>query len=127
MPDKRRGLMLSGISYSLLLLILYFVKFRENIFLLYISGILLLLALILPKFYKPINFLINPVGRFLINLIVNILLILLFYLVFSPVALIRRLLVKDGVIKKDIDIGCTTYFVDKPKVEYDRRFFERLY
>lgn len=122
-----KELMLSGISYALLLLVIYFVHCRESVFLVYIAAALILIALIFPIFFKPINIIVQPAGKFLINLIVNTLLILIFYFLFSPIAIIRRLVLKGGIIKNEIDKNCTTYFIDKPEIKYDRSFFERLY
>jgi len=126
MKNRRIELIVSGVSYSILLLVLYIFKFRDVKPLLYVSAILLLIAIIFPQFYKPINFVVNPVGRFLINIIVNTILTLLYFFVFTPVALLRRALGHRG-IEVDFDRGKKTYFVDKGKREYNRDFFEKLY
>jgi len=126
MKNRRTELIVSGVSYSILLLVLYIFKFRDVKPLLYVSAILLLIAIIFPQFYKPINFVVNPIGRFLINIIVNTILTLLYFFVFTPVALLRRALGHRG-IEVDFDRGKKTYFVDKGKREYNRDFFEKLY
>ena len=126
MKDRREDLIISGVSYSILLLVLYLFKFRDVRPLPYISAILLLIAIIFPKFYKPVNFVVHPIGRFLINIIVNTILTLLYFFVFTPVALIRRALGHRG-IEIGFDKNKKTYFIDREKRDYNRDFFEKMY
>lgn len=127
MQSKRRELMISGISYAILLLFFYFAKFRDSIGILYVALFFFLTALIYPYLFKPLNYIVHPIGRFLINLLIKIILIILFYFIFTPIALIKRVFSSERIIKLGFDKNANSYFEDKPKVVYDREFFKRLY
>ena len=119
--------MISGISYSFLLLVLYLLKFRDAEWLIYIVGVFLVLAILFPYAFIPVNALVHPIGRFLINLTIKLILIILFYILFTPVVVIRRVLYGNTEIRLKSKSSARSYFVDKPKIIYDKKFFERLY
>lgn len=125
MESRQKELRISGIAYSVLLLLLYFLKFNEYTILLYISATLLLLAIIFPKGILPINFVMRPMGEFLIDLLVKMILSLIFFLMLTPIALVRRIS-NVRVIDRRFEPTRNSYFVDKAQVEYNKDFFEKL-
>lgn len=127
MKQDRTTLMISGISYALILLILYFTRFSSTNYLLYVSAILVFVALLYPYVFLPLNKVIHPVGRFLIDFIIKIILISLFFLIFTPIAVIRRRFSGSNQILVKFDKSKDSYFKDKEKRHYDKKFFERLY
>jgi hypothetical protein len=119
--------MISGLSYSVLMLLFYLIRFRESIWLVYAALISAILSLISPGLFQYINRVVHPVGRFLIDIIIKAILIVFFYLIFTPIAVIRRSVNKEGLIKLEFEKGLDTYFIDREKVEYREDFFKRLY
>ncbi len=127
MQNNRRELMISGISYAVLLLFFYFIRFRDSVWILYAALFFFLTALIYPYLFKPINYIIHPVGRFLIDIIIKVILTVLFYFIFTPIAIIKRRVSSEGMIKTELRKETDSYFTDKPPAVYDKDFFKRLY
>lgn len=126
MEGRQKELRISGIAYSILLLLLYFLKFSEYTILLYISAALLLLVIIFPKGILPFDFVMRAVGEFLINLLVKIILFLIFFLMLTPIAVARRIS-NVRVIDTGFEPERDSYFVDRTQVEYTKDFFEKLW
>ncbi len=126
MKQDRTTLMISGISYALILLILYFTRFSST-YLLYVSAILIFIALLYPYVFIPLNKIIHHAGRILIDFIVKIILISLFFLIFTPIVVVRRKFFGKNQTPVKFDKSKDSYFKDKEKIHYDKKFFERLY
>jgi len=126
MKQDRTTLMISGISYALILLILYFTRFSSTC-LLYVSAILVFIALLYPYVFIPLNKIIHHAGRILIDFIVKIILISLFFLIFTPIVVVRRKFFGKNQTPVKFDKSKDSYFKDKEKIHYDKKFFERLY
>lgn len=126
MASKNSELRISGIAYSVVILLLYLFKLNNYVILLHLSVFLFVLAIIFPKCILPLNFILKPFGGFLINLFTKLILFFLFFLVLTPISLIRNLS-KARVIELGFEQDKASYFVDKTQVKYDKDFFEKLY
>ncbi len=126
MKENKKELRIAGMAYSLLFLLLYLLRFNEKLLLLYISALLFVLSIIYPVAIKPLYLVLKPAGEFLINLIIKIILILIFYLLFTPIAIIRRF-TGATIIEKQFDRNRVSYFIDNTQVEYNKDFFKKLY
>ncbi|MCX7942913.1 MAG: hypothetical protein N2746_00155 [Deltaproteobacteria bacterium] len=127
MQKKRNELMIFGISLSLLFMILYLTKFNQHIWIIYIAIALLGIALIFPYFFKPLSLIIKPIGIVLIDIVIKIVLVTVFYFLLTPIALIKEIFGVRSMIKIGFEREIDSYFTDKAKVNYDREFFKRLY
>ena len=101
--NERLKLRNFGISFSLgmsLLFIIGIIKHFNCLFLIItgITGILhLFLAFIKPEFLRFTNYIISKLFFFIAYIITNLFLTLFFYLVFTPFAIILRILSKDEI------------------------------
>ena len=112
----------TGLVFSLVALVIFF--FFQEHFLLITSAALLAVALLLPVLLKPAAFLWYNLAEVLGFVSSRLLLSLIFFLVVTPVALVRRMLGVDRLVIKSNNQGAQTAFVEKNKKysEQDLRY-----
>ena len=112
----------TGLVFSLVALVIFF--FFQEDFLLITSATLLAIALLLPVLLKPAAFLWYNLAEVLGFVSSRLLLSLIFFLVVTPVALVRRMLGVDRLVIKSNNQGAQTAFVEKNKKysEQDLRY-----
>lgn len=91
-----------------------------------LGGCLLVSGLFLPKILSPIYKLWMGLAGILGWVNTRILLGLIFYLVFTPIGLIMRILRRD-VLKRTVDPSVDTYWVDREKTSNIKEHFKRQF
>ena len=91
-----------------------------------LGGCLLVSGLFLPKVLSPIYKLWMSLAGILGWINTRILLGLIFYLLFTPIGLIMRVLQRD-VLKRKIDPNVDTYWVDREKISNIKEHFKRQF
>ena len=91
-----------------------------------LGGCLLVSGLLLPKVLSPIYKLWMGLAGILGWINTRILLGLIFYLVFTPIGLIMRVLRRD-VLKRKVDPSVDTYWVDREKNSNIKEHFKRQF
>jgi hypothetical protein len=113
-----------GLAYLLLLLILYLV-FGIS-WLLYLALAVLLVLMISPKIFQPFSWLWYMFTELLGTLVSRILLSLIFYLVVTPVGMLRRLSGKDSLLLKQFNKGSENVFIQQNR-SYTAQNLEKPY
>ena len=91
-----------------------------------LGGCLLVSGLFFPKILSPIYKLWMSLAGILGWINTRILLGLIFYLLFTPIGLIMRVLQRD-VLKCKIDPNIDTYWVDREKISNIKEHFKRQF
>jgi len=123
-PMTRRQLVTFGVALSLFLAILGYVNFRSDhelsYNLLWGAAILnLVTALTYPGAIKPLYRVAMLIAHVLGWLNTRLLLGLIFYLVFTPIAMVIKLMGKDP-LDRSFDSTASTYWKTRDKSEYPR-------
>ncbi|RPJ40592.1 MAG: hypothetical protein EHM19_13445 [Candidatus Latescibacterota bacterium] len=91
-----------------------------------LAGYALLSALLFPPAIRPVRWVLLKVGHALGWFNTRLILTLIFYLVFTPIGLVLRLLGKD-LLNRRIDPNAPTYWIEKPKEPSDPARYEKQY
>lgn len=91
-----------------------------------IAVIFLVPGLLFPTVLRPIFKLWLKFAAALAWVNTRLVLSLVYYLVFTPVGLLLRLLHKD-LIKQNWNDGATTYWIDRPEQPFDKSNYEKQY
>jgi len=83
-------------------------------------------ALIAPGLIRPLHWLLGKVGFALGWFNTRLILVLIFYLIFTPIGLILRLFGKDLLYRK-IDRSAKSYWVDRKPEPFDPKRYERQF
>jgi hypothetical protein len=119
-----------GVSFAILLLLIsgycWYREFASMIYFVLAGALLLVTGILLPNLLKPLYngwmSLALVIGYFMSR----VLLTLIFYLIFTPVGLIMRLLKKDPLDRKaDPDAG--SYWIRREKQAFDPKDIERQF
>ena len=90
-----------------------------------IGGVCLLASLLLPKALWPLYMLLNVVAFPIGFVLSHVILFAMFYLVFTPVALIFRLIGRD-VLHRRLDADAASYWVRREPHPPARRYFRQF-
>lgn len=118
-----------GFSLGLGLNILGFIMFYRHkehfIWFLGIGSIILIVAILYPKALRPIKKVLDAV-IFSINwLITMVSMVIVFYLIVTPIAILLRFLKKDPLDQK-IKKGSSSYWLKKKNLFFSRGYYERM-
>ncbi|MFH1276805.1 MAG: SxtJ family membrane protein [Candidatus Eisenbacteria bacterium] len=86
----------------------------------------LLSALLFPPLVRPVHWVLTKIARALGWFNTRLILIVIFYVLFTPIGLLLRLLGKD-LLDRKIDPEAGTYWIDREKEEFDRKRYERQF
>ena len=115
-----------AIILTLISIINFFLNGQIYLFLLPATLIVLLFGLLLPRWIKPLFWLMTRIGNILNWIITNLILVLLFYLVFTLIGLIMRLANKQLLDLKFKDKR-DSYWIKRENTEFRPEGFERQY
>ena len=114
---------------ALALNILGFIMFyREKNHFIWFTGIgclSLIFAIVCPKTLIPIKKILDNVILYIGRLINVISLIIVFYLIFTPMGMLLRLFRKD-LLHKKIDSSATSYWIKRKENIFSKRFYEQM-
>ena len=117
-----------GIVVGLLGLLLWWFGKDYYPYLLVVSAAFLLLGLTLPVALKPIQKIWMAIAVVLGWLMTRVILVILFYLIFTPIGVLGRIFGKSFLDLKFGKIGnVNSYWIPKGKVELDRSQYERQF
>ena len=85
-----------------------------------------LMAWIQPRWIYPLRWLLETVFKIFMWLMTNMVLILCFYLVFTPIGLIMRLMGKD-LLHQDLDVTAKSYWVTHDRQEFDPEHYKKQF
>lgn len=111
---------------ALTLLLLIILGITDEIIFLYMAIVMLLLGMIFPNSMKPLAKLWYGLSEILGSVVSKIILILIFVLVVTPVALIRQLMGKDVMQLKQYKQCKVSYFVERNH-SYTSKDLTKLY
>lgn len=120
-----------GLVFSVILLALGFLnlhKGREIAFLCLglFSLLILLLSILCPKGIKPFYFIITRAGRVIGWINTRVLLILVYYLMLTPMAIIFKLFRKN-FLDRSFDKNCQSYWIPKASDSAGQGGYEKQY
>jgi len=115
-----------AIILTLISIINFFLNGQIYLFLLPATLIVLLFGLLLPRWIKPLFWLMTRIGNILNWIITSLILVLLFYLVFTLIGLIMRLANKQLLDLKFKDKR-DSYWIKRENTEFRPEGFERQY
>jgi hypothetical protein len=119
------GLALGTVLCLIGLLVLY--KGRGYYpWLLAFSAAAYLLALILPIVLKPIYLLLSSIGVVIGWFMTRLILIMLFYLIITPIALFFKISGKD-LLKMKTDKNAASYWIPRSAEKHDKSSYEKQY
>ncbi len=109
---KKFGIILSCILFAIAAL--QFLKGRASIalWLGVIAGVVLLAAIFFTNFIKPVYWLLSRIGKIIGWVNTKILLVIIYYFLFTPIGLLRKLFKGDPLDRK-IEKEKVTYWLDK--------------
>ena len=115
-----------GIFFLLISIFLYWKEYSSLIYFLSIAGVFLAAALIIPKLLKyPYNIWMG-FAAIMGYIMSRVILSLLFFLMFTPVGLITRLIRKD-LLKEKWDKNAKSYWILKDNDSYTTKSAENQY
>lgn len=130
--EYRKTLRNFGLAMAIICLIVgtrFYFKFH-NVNFLFITGLGIILAvsgLTAPNILKPVHFVFNKVGRFIFGkVITNLVLMIAYYGVFTPIGLFAKIAGKDLAGLK-IDKKAGSYWVKRDKTPIDPKQYEKQY
>ena len=91
-----------------------------------IAAYALLSAALLPAALRPAYWLLMKIAHALGWFNTRLILILLFYLVFTPIGLLLRLFGKD-LLNRTIDRNARSYWIPRPEEPFERKRYERQF
>ncbi|MBU0477611.1 hypothetical protein KKC91_03465 [bacterium] len=116
LKDEKKELWRFGISAGIALFILSLILFLKHnskfIYSISASIIFLSIGLLRPLYLKPIHFILSKIWFGISQLITKLVLIIAYYLIFTPIGLLMRVVKKDQLAKK-IDKKAKTYWLNK--------------
>lgn len=83
-------------------------------------------ALINPRWVFPLRKALETVFKMFMEIVTKAVLILCFYLVFTPMGLIMRLLKKD-LLNRTLDADASTYWVDRKHETFDSQHYKKQF
>lgn len=105
-----------------------FLFFRHKSFyiLFYFAGMFFLIGALAPPFIKPVYFLFMKLAFILEWAITRLILLIIFYLVFTPLGLVKRLFTQDPLDRK-IEKNKKSYWKEKSQIlpqplQYEKQF-----
>ena len=113
-----------GLAYLLLLLILYLVF--DKPWILYVALALVVVLMVSPKIFQPFSWVWYTLTELLGTLVSRILLSLIFYLVVTPVGMLRRLLGIDSLLLKQFNKSSESVFIQQNRA-YTAKNLEKPY
>jgi hypothetical protein len=90
-----------------------------------VGGVVGLAGLAQPQWIRPLFMLLMAIATPIGWLVSTVLLSVLFYGIFTPVALLFRLIGRDALVRRTRPAG-ETYWTPKPAVEDPRRYFRQF-
>jgi cytochrome c biogenesis factor len=117
---------LTGVAAVFALLLLWRRRETASDVFFVLAGYALLSALLFPPAIRPARWALLEIGHALGWFNTRLILILLFYLVFTPIGLLLRLLGKD-LLNRRFDRDAATYWVDREKEPFDPKRYERQF
>ena len=128
--DEKKELRKFSTGLAIILILISIINFFLNgqiyLFLLPATIIVLLIGLLLPRWIKPLFWLMTRIGNILNWIITSLILALLFYLVFTLIGLIMRLANKQLLDLKFKDKR-DSYWIKRENTEFRPEGFERQY
>jgi hypothetical protein len=119
-----------GVSFGILLLLIagycWYREFASTLYVILAGILLILMGILLPNLLKPLYNGWMSLALAIGYLMSRILLTLIFYLVFTPVGLMMRLLKKDPLERK-ADPSAESYWVKRDKRKFDPKEAERQF
>ena len=112
----RREISDSGMAFVLIALIVFL--FTGDVRAIYVAFAGQLLNMTLPVFFKPFALLWLGFSRIAGAIISRIILAFVFYLIVTPMAIIRKIMGKDTLLLKKFKKGSSSVFVERNKL-YD--------
>jgi hypothetical protein len=91
-----------------------------------LCGVFLVSGVLFPTILKPLQRIWMAFSLLLGWIMTRIILVMLFYLVITPLGVIRRLLSKDSLIRK-LNEQCDTYWIEKEQVTQDHKRYENQF
>ncbi|MFH1681867.1 MAG: SxtJ family membrane protein [Candidatus Eisenbacteria bacterium] len=91
-----------------------------------ISGYGLLSSVLFPPAVRPVFWLLQKFGHAVGWFNTRLILVLIFYLVFTPIGLLLRLFGKD-LLNRKFDSQAPTYWIDKKKEPFDPKRYEKQF
>ena len=122
---RKFGITVGGVILAIGLVLFYFEK-PSAIYFAVIGGLLILFGALFPNILKPINKIWMSLAIILGFIMSRVILIILFYLVLTPIALLAKLVGKKFMILK-YDKSAKSYWerrsiVQKKPIDYERQF-----
>ncbi len=124
--DLRKFGITLGIVFGLLGGLLFWRNSEFFAYILILSAALFILGLFLPVLLKPLFIVWMGFATVMGWIMTRVILILLFYLVFTPIAFFARLLKKDPLNLK-FDKNTHSYWIPKKTMKIDRKNYENQY
>jgi len=122
---RKFGITVGGVILAIGLVLFYFEK-PSAIYFAVIGGLLILFGALFPNILKPINKIWMSLAIILGFIMSRVILIILFYLVLTPIALLAKLVGKKFMILK-YDKSPKSYWekrsiIQKKPIDYERQF-----
>ncbi|PIQ90412.1 MAG: hypothetical protein COV71_04105 [Candidatus Omnitrophica bacterium CG11_big_fil_rev_8_21_14_0_20_41_12] len=114
-----------GVAFLVISSILFF-KHKSVVAYVIVSAVFFLIAIVIPKLLKPLYIFWMRLALVLSWVNTRLILFLLFYLIFTPIGLIIKILRID-LLDRKIDKTKGTYWKDKEKKEFGLASYERQF
>ena len=123
---ERLGLTQFGVVFAAFFLILQLILGREDKLFIFIALFFLISALFFRFLLRPVNRLWLGFGEFMGKVVGSLILGLVFYLLLTPIALLRRLVGGKGMC---ISFGdpCSSYWIVRERKSPGKKDFERQF
>ena len=123
---ERLGLTQFGVVFAAFFLILQLIPGREDKLFIFIALFFLISALFFRFLLRPVNRLWLGFGEFMGKVVGSLILGLVFYLLLTPIALLRRLVGGKGMCIS-FDDPCSSYWITREQKSPEKEDFERQF
>jgi len=123
--ELRRFGISAGVALFILSLILFLKHNSRFVYFISASIIFLSVGLLIPRYLKPIHFILSKIWAVISQLITKLVLVIAYYLIFTPIGLLMRAVKKDQLAKK-IDKEAKTYWLKK-NVSSDNLDYRKMF
>jgi hypothetical protein len=122
---RKFGLTVGGVL-SVIAFILFYFERPAAIYFVVIGGLLILFGALFPKLLKPLNKIWMSLAIILGYIMSRVIIIILFYLVLTPIGILAKLVGKKFMVLK-YDKSAKTYWekrtiIQKKQIDYERQF-----
>ena len=123
---RKFGLVLALVTFALAFVSIW--RSRDNLVipLFSLSGLFFVISLVYPAALSPLHWIMLKIAGYMGWINTRIILVLVYYLIFTPVALLFRLLGKDPLRRK-FDRSAESYWIRREGKRKDAAHYERQY